>query len=266
MTDELAGGAPAPVETPVVAPEGAAPEAVKPAAETPTPPQEGSEPKGIAKRLKELTDRAKGAEAREDRLFRMLEQERQSRAPAPEAQRKTRAEFNGDDEAWRDHVIAEAETRATEAARRELAKESQEQEKVSRREKFDDRENEFAKTVEDYDEVTDTGPKDNPRWACSEAMADVIEESEEGPALKYFLAQNPDEALKLYRMSPGIAGRAMEKLEARLVAERKKAAAKPVSQAPPPAPSIAAANHGAGETNPGNMNRAQFAKWREKYM
>ena len=60
-------GAPAPVEiASVSAPEGAAPEAVKPA-ETPAAKPEGEEPKGVAKRIKELTDLRRAAEAREDR-------------------------------------------------------------------------------------------------------------------------------------------------------------------------------------------------------
>src|SRR5688572_11996668 len=95
-------GAAAPVEsveTPAVAPEGAAPEAVKPAAaEPPAAKPESDEPKGVAKRIKELTDARRAAEAREERLLRLLEQ-RQTPAPQPEQEEpiKTLRDFNGNE-------------------------------------------------------------------------------------------------------------------------------------------------------------------------
>ena len=231
-------GAVAPIETatPVVSPDGAAPEAVKPAVETPAKP-EGDEPKGVAKRIKELTDARRAAEAREERLLRLLEQ-RQPTPPQPEeedAPVKTVQDFNGDQAAWMRYTEARITARADKAAKAAGERYRLEQEAVARRAKFDERIEQFAKTVDDYHEVvTESTP-------VSEGMADALLESDEAGAILYYLGNNPEEARKLFHMTPARAGRELQKLEDRLVSERKKAAEKPVSKAPPPAPKIEAA-------------------------
>jgi hypothetical protein len=235
---------PAPAQNTAEAPQSNAAES--PPAKVDEPKQE---PKGVAKRIDELTRNWREAQRQNERLLAMLERQGQ---PAPQEQPKTEQpkslkDFNYNEQAYQDHLYAEARKHAEKAAKEAGERWKAEQVAAQRRAKFEALEAEFAKTVEDYDEVTDPGPDpERARWACSEAMAEVIEESEEGPALKYYLAQNPNEALKLYRMSPAAAGRAMAKLEDTLVAERKKAAQKPVSQAPPPAPRIDASGDAAG--------------------
>jgi hypothetical protein len=237
-------GVVAPVETeekPVASPEGQAPEAVKPAAEeAPAAKPEAKsddEPKGVAKRIKELTDRIKAAEAREARYLSMLERQQQGPAPAKsedEPAGKTLKDFNYDEKAFLEYAEKRAEARADKAARAAAERWRAEQDAISRRAKFDERVAQFAKTVEDYnDVVTDRTP-------VSEPMADFLMDSDEAGALMYYLGNNPDEATKLYHMTPAKAGRELQKLEDRLVAERKKAAEKPVSQTPPPAPKIEA--------------------------
>lgn len=240
-------GVVAPVETaipPAAAPDGAQPEAVKPAAETPAAKPEGEEPKGVAKRIKELTDRIRAAEQRESRYLSLLEQQRQQPAQQPRTQvsdeepLKGLKDFNYDEKAFLDYSERRATARADKAAK-EVAKRYQvEQEAIGRRAKFDERVSAYADTVDDYHEVvTDRTP-------VSEAMADAIMDSDEAGALMYYLGNNPDVATKLYHLSPAKAGREIQKIEDRLVAERKKAAEKPVSQAPPPAPVIDASTPG----------------------
>ena len=234
------GGAPAPVEnvTPAAAPDGPAPEAVKPA-EPPAP--QSDEPKGVAKRIKELTDARRAAEAREERLLRLLEQNRTpvetTRTEQP-TQPKSLKDFGYDEKAYTDHLYSEARKVAEQSAKEAGLKFRAEQEAISRRAKFDERVSQFKSTVEDYDDVvTDSTP-------VSEGMADALLDSDEAGALMYYLGQNPDVASKLYHLSPAKAGREIQKIEDRLVAERKKAAEKPVSQAPPPAPKIEATSPG----------------------
>jgi hypothetical protein len=231
-------GVVAPVENaPVVSPDGAAPEAVKPA-ETPVARPEGDEPKGVAKRLKELTDARRAAEAREARLLALLEQQRAPSQPKPSEEEPLKGlkDFNYDEKAFLDYSEKRAIAKADKAAREIAQRYRMEQEAIGRRAKFDERVAAFANTVEDYHEVvTDSTP-------VSEGMADAIMDSDEAGALMYYLGNNPDEARKLYQMTPAKAGREIQKLEDRLVAERAKAAAKPVSQAPPPAPKIDAAD------------------------
>lgn len=232
-----AEGAPAPVERPVDALEGAQPEAVKPAAaELPAAKPEDHEPRGVAKRLKELTDARRAAEAREERLARLLEETlrgRQGSAPEPKPEQpKTLKDFNYDESAYRDHLYTEARKEAEKAAREAGTKWQAEQDAIARRARFDERVEAFAKTVADYHEVV---TEDTP---ISEGMADAIMDSDEAGALMYYLGNNPEEARKLYRLSPAKAGREIQRIEDRLIAERKKAAEKPVSQAPPPPPKL----------------------------
>ncbi len=230
-------GVVAPVETvtPAVSPDGAAPEAVKPAEPA---RHEGDEPKGVGKRIKELTDARRAAEAREERLLRLLEQQRQPSQPKPpdEEPLKGLKDFNYDEKAFLDYSEKRATAKAEKSAKEIAQRFRIEQEAIQRRAKFDERVEAFAKNVEDYHEVvTDNTP-------VSEGMADAIMDSDEAGALMYYLGNNPDEARKLFYMTPAKAGRELQKLEDRLVAERAKAAAKPVSQAPPPAPKIDAAD------------------------
>jgi hypothetical protein len=251
MESEQNGGAPAPVENvsvPAAAPEGAASEPVKPVAETPAAKPEGEEPKGVAKRIKELTDRIRAAEQRESRYLSLLEQNRQQ--PAPQAREsdeepvKGLKDFNYDERAFLDYSEKRAIAKADKAAKAVAERYRVEQEAMSRRAKFDERVSAFAETVEDYHEVvTDSTP-------VSEGMADAIMESDEAGALMYYLGNNPDVARKLYQLSPAKAGREIQKLEDRLVAERKKAAEKPVSKAPPPAPQIDGAGDGSAKAKP----------------
>ena len=229
-------GAPAPVETqvqPTAPPDGTPPvEAVKPA-DPPRP--ESDEPKGVAKRIKELTEARRAAEAREARLLALLEQ-RQTPAPTTQATEdepvKSLKDFNFDEKQFLEYSEKRLAARADKAAKEAAQRWRAEQEAISRRAKFDERVEAFAKTVEDYHEVvTDSTP-------VSEAMADAIMDSDEAGALMYYLGQNPEVARKLFYLTPAKAGRELARLEDKIVTERAQRAAKPVSQAPPPPPKI----------------------------
>jgi hypothetical protein len=247
MESESNGGAPAPVENvPAAAPDGPAPEAVKPAAETPAATPESDELRGVAKRIKELTDARRAAEQREERLLKLLEQNRpQAEAPRSEpTQPKTLKDFNYDERAYTDHLYSEARKVAEQSAKEAGLKFRAEQEAIQRRAKFDERVSQFKATVKDYDDVvTDSTP-------VSEGMADAIMDSDESGALMYYLGNNPDVAAKLYHLSPAKAGREIQKIEDRIVAERKKAAEKPVSQAPPPVPKVDGSGDGSPKAKP----------------
>lgn len=73
-------------------------------------------------------------------------------------------------------------------------------------------------------------------WACSEVMADAIQDSETGPQLAYHLASNPDAAAAIAAMSPLAQVRALGRIEAAL--EARAGAGPTVSSAPAPPPSI----------------------------
>jgi hypothetical protein len=246
MDQELAGGAPAPVTdanaTQPKDPADAAPKVVSDAdsspAEKPKPAKTGEQI-----RIDELTRRLRETERRYERVLRIAEERGQPPPPPPQhmqapAQPKGLKDFNYDDVAYREYVFKEAATKAAELARQQAQEALKEQSAATRRSAYEARAASFADTVEDFEGVLQG------EWACSQPMAEVIEESAEGPALAYYLAQNPDVSAKLAKLSAAQAGRELARIEDRLVSERKKAAEKPVSQAPPPAPVIEAANSG----------------------
>lgn len=199
--------------------------------------QKGKEPKGVQKRLDELTRNWREEQRRAERLERLLEQAL-GRSQAPPQQQmqpqkpKTLADFGYDESAYREYLFNEARAQAAEAAKAEASKWRDELTRQQRREAFDSRVEKFRAEVPDFDEVF------TPTTPISEAMAEAMMDTEEGPAIAYYLGKNPDIAQRIYRLSPVQAGREIARIEDRIVAERKKAAEKPVSKAPPPAPRI----------------------------
>jgi hypothetical protein len=245
---ELSGGAPAPDANASQAEQPANAEIAETGSEAGSSPAADPSEKpakpaktGEQLRIDELTRRLRETERRYERVLRIAESNRPSQPTPPQpAQepRKTLKDFNFDEAAHARYLEERVSQVADKVVEAKLSERQKQLAAAERQAKFEAKERDFAKTVEDYDEVTEIGDPNAPNWVCSEPMAEVIEESDEGPALKYYLAQNPDEALKLYRMSPAQAGRAMALLETRLVNERAKAAEKTVSKAPPPAPTI----------------------------
>lgn len=77
-------------------------------------------------------------------------------------------------------------------------------------------------------------------WACSETMADAIQDSDAGPAVAYHLAQNPDAAAAIAALSPLGQVRALGRLEAGLIGSPggEAGAAMSISAAPAPPPSL----------------------------
>ena len=235
----------------------ASPPAADPSEKPAKPPKSGEQV-----RIDELTRRLREAERRNERLLRLAEERGQppppTQQPAQQPQvEKTLKDFNYDTEQFARYERERARADAAETAK-QLAQQLREQEaEQRRREKFEERAAAFAKANEDYNEVIQSA------WACSKPMAEVIEESEEGPALAYYLAQNPDIAQQMAKLSAAQAGRELARLEDRLISERKRAAEKPVTQAPPPPPKIEGADPGNVEKDPSKMTDAQYRKWRE---
>lgn len=212
-------------------------------------------------RISELTRRLRQAERDRERLLKLAEERGQPQpqpAQQPTQTRKTLKDFNYDDGAYAEHLRQEVRTEAAEAARQESLRQRESEVKALRREKFEERAAAFAIAHPDYSAVVEGD------WACSTSMAEAIEDSDEGPALAFYLAQNPEVARSMSRLSAVQAARELTRLEDRLVSERKKAAAKPVTQAPAPPPKIEGSNPGNVETDPSKMTEAQFSKWFRK--
>lgn len=231
----------------------------------PSPAVESDEkPKGVGKRIDELTRNWRETERDRDywRELALRNQSPQPKAepsqPVADEKLKTLADFEYDDAKYQSYIFEQAERRSVDAAKRVLEQERTQQTAAQRKASFQSRSAEFAKTVEDFSEVVS-----NPRLHISPAMAEAIQDSDDGPALAYHLGKNPDVADKIAQLPATAAARELGRIEARLAYEREKAKEKPVSKTPPPPPKVDGTDP-AVEKDPDQMTADEWLKWREK--
>ena len=202
--------------------------------------------KGVGKRINELT-REKYEALREAEQLRReneaLRNPQQQRKPQPQQARTAQADETGkptleghdfDQEAYSEALadwkveqkFKEREDQATRAKAQKTA-----QEKASA---FKDREAAFAANNPDYYDLAYTAPIN-----YSEAMLGAIQESDEAPAIAYYLAQHLDEAADIAQMTPFAAAKAIGRIEAQLSAPASTPSQpRTVQRAPPIAPTI----------------------------
>ena len=140
---------------------------------------------------------------------------------------KKLADFNYDEEAFSEYVSEQAEERAKEAARESIQREKYEAEQAE----FKTREDKFAEDNPDYFTVS------RGAFRFTAEMKQVAMGSDNGPALIYHLAENPDLSSRLAEMSPWNMAREMGRLEATALSPKPKS----LSKAPAPAPTLKAA-------------------------
>lgn len=220
----------------------------------PVKPKE-DEPRGVAKRLKELTDARRSAEQDRD-YWRQLAMREAPKAEQPDESPKTLKDFDYDEAAYRSYERQEARKVAESVAREEAQKWRAEQSQVEARWSFEAKAKAFAKDHPDFTEVF------NEDLPISQAMAEVIVQSEIGAEVAYYLGKNADVAEKIAGLSAAAAAREIGRIEARL--ELQKSTPKPVSKAPEPAPSIDGASPGNVEKDPMKMSDAEYTKWFRK--
>lgn len=95
-------------------------------------------------------------------------------------------------------------------------------------------------------------------WVCTADMAAAIQSSDDGPAVSYHLANNPDEARRIAALSPIAQVRELGKIEARL-APASTTTTNTVSNAPPPPPALRGAGGKFG-TAPDTTDFAAFER------
>lgn len=234
----------------------------EPVAESAPAPEVKEEPKktdgGFQKRIDELTRNFR--ETQRDRDYWREQAVRQVPTEIPTvAAPKTLQDFGFDEGKYQAHVISEAARLAAETAGKTLKQQQAQDAAARRRSEFVQRETGFAKDLEDYYEVTR-----NPTLPITPDMVEVINSSEEGAPVLYYLGKNPHVAETLAQLPPLIAARELGRLEGKLAADREKAKAKTVSQAPAPPPKIEA-TAAAVEKDPSSMTDTEFAKWRRKH-
>lgn len=202
-------------------------------------PEEGEKPRGVQRRIDELTRNWREAERREQALLAMLQQQKApepAKAPEPIAEPKTLSDFNWDEAAYQRYVFEQAAKMAEAAVERKL-QERTEREAVERRtQTFTQRETDFASKTPDYMEVTR-----DPSLPITREMAEVIADSEDGPAVAYYLAKNRQIAENIAKLPAIQAARELGRIEAKVAMDRAAPAAPPkpqVSKAPPPPPKV----------------------------
>lgn len=248
-----------------------------PAKVDPIDPDFVSDIENVQKKFNKLTEHRRSAERRlqdleqQNRsLLQILERDRsepapqrEQPAPSAEGKPKTLADFDYDEGKYQAHLFEQAEQRAVAAAEKRLKSQQDTDTRTRRKSAFSEREAAFAKDLIDYHEVTR-----DPTLPITPVIAEAVEESEEGPALAYYLGKNRAVVEKIAQLSPLAAARELGRIEERLVSERKaaKAAKALVSRAPPPTPKIEAASEPEVAKDPRQMSQSEFNKWRKKYM
>lgn len=218
-------------------------------------------PKGVQKRIDELTRIRRETERDRDywRELALQNKPEPAQEPKPEpVQRKTLEEFDYDQDAYlayqEERILQEAENRARKASQAAQAEATRNQRLMT----FLDREQEFSSTVDDYMSLTRS-----PAFPFTGQFADVVMESEVAPELTYYLAKNTALAQKLATMPPTSMAREIGRIEAKVLADRQKPA--PVTKAPPPPPKIDAVSD-VVDKDPEKMSTDEWLAYRRKQL
>lgn len=261
-----AEGAPALSED--IAETAAPPTATAEATESPTDDaSEDAKPKGLGKRIDELTRNWREAERREAALLAMLQERQAPKAepePVPQAPAKmpALADFEYDEGKYQAALIEFTRAEARREAENVLKAERDRQAAEQRAKTWSDKEAEYAKANPGYRErVTD------PTLPISQPMAQVIQRSEMGPAVADYLAQNRELAAQIAALPAGDVAFAIGTIQGQLIAQKSFAkAATPapsVSKAPPPPPKVEATEP-AIEKDPSQMSDAEWYRYSKR--
>ena len=177
-------------------------------------------------RIDEVTRKFRETERRAlelEQKNRELLEAQQAKPVEPVAPGKTLADFEYDEAAYAsyltDHARQSAEAEVQQRAYREQAQ--------MREREFNTKEAEFSVSVDDYQAVTR-----NPSVDISREMVAVVQTSDKGPEVLYYLGKNPDVASSLYRMEPLAMAREIGRIEATKLVAPEKSVKTPA--APPP--------------------------------
>ena len=249
------------------APEGEKKEEAKPEAKEAPKPEEKKEdhiPKGVQKRIDravrekyEAQAEAKMLKERLDRIEQNLRQNNRQDRPIDNSEPMI---DNFDD--FDKYVVAKAGWIASKKINETL----QERERRSAEERvaaahykavegWQQRVEQATAELPDFEEVLSSS--DVP---MSDFMRDAIIDSDLGPKVAYWLANNPDEAKKIASMSPLATVKAIGRLEERLESQAK-APKKPTSA---PAPLTPVGGKASVSKDPGKMSDAEYLEWRKK--
>lgn len=216
--------------------------------------------KGVQKRLDEITRLRYEAERRaeQERQERLYWQKKAMGEDKPVAQppvNKPSVDQYGSYEEYLEALSDwKVESRLS-AERQEAERRAREQETYQKQTTYQERVN---KALEKYDDYADVAHGNH--WSPSEAMTEAILESDMGPDIAYYLGSNPDEAVRISRLSPQAQYRELGKLEAKL------STPKPPKPTTAPPPIEAAGSRAKAEKAPHEMTPAEFKAWRAQWI
>lgn len=203
-------------------------------------PEEGEKPRGVQRRIDELTRNWRESERREQALLAVLQQQKApepEKAPEPTVEPKTLADFQYDEAAYQRYVFEQAEKLAERTVDRRLNEMREREQAEARTKTWREREAQAKEKLPDYESVAYYAP-------IKPEMIPVITDSEIGPEIAYYLGKNTEVAQQIASLPAVQAAREIGRIEERLLGERKKSSAEPtkpqVSKAPPPPPKVEA--------------------------
>jgi hypothetical protein len=218
-----------------------------------SPPETQPKPKGVQKRLDELTANWRTAERDRDYWREQAVRNQPPPIQAPEAPkgRPERDQYDSDAEfieAVTDWKVSDR----LQARERELEESRKAQEAEVRAQTFYERAAEIREQHPDYDAVAL-----NPHLPITETMVEVLQSSGKGAEVLYHLGKNPSEAARIARLSPYAAAAELGRLEASLSQPKKQTAA------PDPIAPVSGTG-GAQTTDTSKMTAEQYREYRNK--
>jgi hypothetical protein len=197
-------------------------EATAPPESGDAPAQQAGKKPGVHQRIDELTkekhDARRAAEDAQRERDHWREQALRAQQPKEQAQPAQAAETG-------EPTLESCDFDPVEFQRRwyqyQRTQEKQQEATQAQQRKFTEREAAFRAEHPDYDAVAR-----NPALPITQQVAEIILETDDPPAVAYYLGQNPEEAAAIAQMTPHQIGRAIGRIEAKLSAPT------PASEAP----------------------------------
>lgn len=223
-------------------------------------PEEPAIPKGVQKRIDRAVRQKYEAEARTKMLEERLQalESRQNQPSAPKVVDNGVPKIENFDN-FDEYVAAKAEYIASKKIQETLSERDNarkaEYEAAERQKTADSWTKRLASATAELPDFEDVlASSDVP---MSAPMQEAIMESDIGPRLAYYLAQNPEEAIQIAGMSPVAAIRTLGRIEERLTSQ------KPATPKVAPAPIKPVGGRAAVAKDPGKMSDVEYAKWRK---
>lgn len=198
-------------------------------------------PRGVQKRIDELTRHryeamAAAEQAKREREQMAVEIARLQQAQTPQETRPkpTREQFNYEEDAYLEALTDWKLEQRDAAAQRQASQRQQQAAQSQRREYIGTVNQRGEKEFPDYAEKV----LNNPALVCTEDMALAMATAENGHKVAYFLGNNPGEAARIASLHPMQQAIEVGRLEARLTT----ATQKKTTSAPPPIKPVSARN------------------------